>query len=89
MDSVVTDIDAGPSMMAIQFRDDNFTVVNNLTLSDTHRSGGIAVDVVESFTMTNSILGRSETGITFSSKYAVLYLFELAFISNFPLPRFH
>ena len=74
LDSVVTDIDNGPSRMAIQLSGDNSVVVNNLTLSDTHRSMGIAVDNVESFTMTNSVLGRSETGILFMSKCALLYV---------------
>ena len=69
LDSVVTDIDAGPSRMAIQFDTDNFIVVNNLTLIDTHRSNGISVYTVDSFTMTNSVLGRSETGIVIGSKY--------------------
>ncbi len=70
----MTDIDAGPSNKAIQFQNDIAILVNNLTLSDTHRSKGIAVDLVESFAMTNSVLGRSETGISFSSKYAGIYL---------------
>ncbi len=70
----MTDIDAGPSRLAIQFQKDIAILVNNLTLTDTHRSRGIAVDLVESFTMTNSLLGRSETGISFSSKWALLYL---------------
>ena len=71
---MVTDIDAGPSRMAIQFKDDSSILVNNLTLTDTHRSRGISVDNVESFTMTNCVLGRSETGIFFGGKCALLYV---------------
>ena len=68
LDSVVTDIDAGQNWPVIQFTNDNSILVNNVTLTDTHRSMGISVEAVESFTMTHSELSRSETGISFGRK---------------------
>jgi len=70
--------------MAIHFWRCNSVVVENLTLTDTRRSSGLAVDGSESFTMTNSVLGMLETAISFMSKY---FLDAVMFIHPFPLPK--
>ena len=69
LNSIVQDVNAGPWLSSIQILSSEAQVlVNNLTLTNTGRSMGLGIEIIDSFTLTNSVLSGSETALLIGSK---------------------